>query len=81
MEVRLAEMKDIPSVMDLFVEEKYREKGAGSQLLEAVKRWAKARKLDYMELNVLAENSNGMQFYVHKKFKAVSQIMRYTLWA
>ncbi len=67
------------TIMDLFVKENFREKGIGGQLLETAKQWARSRELDYIELNVLAENENGIQFYGHKKFKAVSQIMRYTL--
>lgn len=67
------------TIIDLFVTENFRGKGVGGQLLESAKQWAKARELDYIELNVLAENENGIKFYNHEKFKAVSQIMRYTL--
>ncbi len=66
-------------VVDLFVKDNFRGKGVGDQLFEAAKQWAKARKLDYLELNVLAENEIGIRFYNHEEFKAVSQIMRYTL--
>lgn len=66
-------------VVDLFVKDNFRGKGVGAQLLEAAKQWAKSRKLDYLELNVLAENEIGIGFYNHEDFKAVSQIMRYTL--
>lgn len=66
-------------IVDLFIDKDFRKKGIGSQLLESAKQWAKLRNLNYIELNVLAENENGIQFYNHKKFKTVSQIMRYTL--
>lgn len=67
------------TIIDLFVTEDYRGKGVGRQLLEAAKQWAKTRGLDYIELNVLAENENGMQFYLHEEFGIVSHIMRYKL--
>ncbi len=67
------------TIIDLFIDENYRKKGIGSLLLESAIQWSKARNLNYIELNVLAENENGIQFYNHKEFKTVSQIMRYTL--
>lgn len=67
------------TIVDLYVTEDFRGRGIGCELLEAAKRWAKARELDYVELNVLTENENGIRFYHREKFKAVSQIMRYTL--
>lgn len=66
-------------IVDLFVSEKFRGRGIGTRLLESAKQWAKARKLDYIELNVLAENENGIRFYTRERYKAVSQIMRYPL--
>jgi ribosomal protein S18 acetylase RimI-like enzyme len=66
-------------IMELYVTEAFRGRGAGRELLEAAKQWAKARELDYLELNVLEENKNGIRFYLREKFKAVSQTMRYTL--
>lgn len=59
-------------IMDLFVMEGFRGKGIGGKLLESAKQWVKSRELDYLELNVLAENKNGIQFYNHEHFKAVS---------
>lgn len=67
------------TIIDLFVTKNNRNKGVGGLLLESAKQWAKTRKLDYIELNVLSENENGMQFYCHERFKSVSQVMRYTL--
>ncbi|HEX3037652.1 MAG TPA: GNAT family N-acetyltransferase [Oscillospiraceae bacterium] len=67
------------SIIDLFVTKNYRNKGAGGLLLESAKEWAKARRLDYIELNVLTENKNGIQFYNNQEFKPVSHIMRFTL--
>lgn len=67
------------TIIDLFVTKDYQKKGVGGLLLESAKQWAKTRELDYIELNVLSENENGIQFYCHEKFKFVSQIMRYAL--
>ncbi|MHB1150699.1 MAG: GNAT family N-acetyltransferase [Eubacteriales bacterium] len=67
------------AIIDLFIDENYRKKGIGGLLLESAKQWSKSRNLNYTELNVLAENENGIQFYNHNEFKIVSQIMRYTL--
>lgn len=67
------------NIVDVFLKEKFRKKGIGALLLESAGDWAKSRNLDYIELNVLAENENGIRFYEHEKFKTVSQIMRYTL--
>ena len=67
------------NIIELFVTKNHRNKGVGGLLIESAKLWAKARELDYIELNVLVENENGIQFYSHKEFKAVSQVMRYTL--
>jgi ribosomal protein S18 acetylase RimI-like enzyme len=66
-------------IVDLYVQEAHRQRGVGTRLLEAAKQWAQARGLDYLELNVLAENENGIQFYRHQKFNMVSQIMRLPL--
>ncbi len=67
------------NVIDLFVESSFRKKGVGKLLLDSAKQWAKIRELDYLELNVLAQNKNGIQFYEYEKFEIVSYIMRCTL--
>lgn len=64
------------TIMDLYVRPDCRRKGIGTLLLDAVRQWAHLRNLDYLELNVLAENEDGIRFYRHQKFNAVSQIMR-----
>lgn len=66
-------------IVDLFVSEKFRGKGIGTRLLESAKWWAKERKLDYIELNVLAENEGGIRFYNRQRFQDVSRVMRYPL--
>lgn len=66
-------------VMDLFVTAAFRGRGAGAALLGAAKQWAAARGLDYLELNVLAENTAAFRFYQREGFQTVSQTMRLTL--
>ncbi len=66
-------------VMDLFVTAAFRGRGAGAALLGAAKQWAAARGLDYLELNVLAENTAAFRFYQREGFETVSQTMRLTL--
>lgn len=63
------------TIVDLFVKEGFRGKGVGGQLLDSAKQWARSRELDYIELNVLAENENGVQFYDREKFTVVSHMM------
>lgn len=64
------------TIVDLFVTEKFRGNGIGGKLLEAALQWSNSRMLDYIELNVLAENEDGARFYRKKGFKPVSHIMR-----
>ena len=44
---------DYAYLMDLAVMPKYRGRGAGTLLLDAVQAWDRANTLDYLELNVL----------------------------
>jgi hypothetical protein len=55
--------------------------GAGARAGSSWKRQSSGQgaELDYLELNVLEENKNGIRFYLREKFKAVSQTMRYRL--
>ncbi len=63
-------------IIDLFVHENYRKRGAGKALMNAAKQWAKERGLDYIELMVLYENEQGIEFYRNEGFKTVSHMMR-----
>jgi GNAT superfamily N-acetyltransferase len=64
------------SVIDLFVLESYRGTGTGGLLIKAAEDWSAERGLDYIELNVLAENEKAIGFYKHEGFEEVSYIMR-----
>lgn len=50
-------------LQDFVVTEKHRNRGIGSQLLEASKQWAKDRNLEYLRLSVFPANESGIRFY------------------
>ncbi len=63
-------------IVDFIVNKQYRKNGIGQLLLEKVKDWAKARKLEYIELMVLENNVIGKSFYEREHFVTVSRTMR-----
>lgn len=67
---------EFASIIDLFVAPKFRKQGIGTKLIHICKEWAKAQKLNYLELNVLTENKNATRLYEKVNFRAVSSIMR-----
>jgi len=67
------------NVVDLYIQPGYRGKSVGAELMNLAKYWAENRGLDYLELNVLAENENAVRFYEREGFQAVSHIMRINL--
>lgn len=65
-------------IMDLVVGDQYRGKQYGETLMNAAKDWAKESNCDYLELNVLSNNTKAIAFYekhgyiassVHYKYK------------
>lgn len=66
-------------LMDIVISEDDRGKGMGSLLLDEAKKWSKDKQLDYIELNVLSNNNNAIQFYQKHDFKEKSQTMFFTL--
>lgn len=67
---RYARLSDIVVLPDL------RGQGIGSALLGAVKRWARDRRLEYLELNVLAQNTAAMTLYESHDFVDATHTMR-----
>ena len=67
---RYARLSDIVVLPDL------REQGIGSALLGAAKRWARDRRLEYLELNVLAQNTAAMTLYESHDFVDATHTMR-----
>lgn len=64
------------SLHDLVVLREYRCQGIGSSLLGASKRWARDRRLEYLELNVLAQNSKAIDLYEAHDFVEATRTMR-----
>ncbi|MBB1151087.1 GNAT family N-acetyltransferase [Myroides sp. NP-2] len=64
---------------DLYVEEAYRNRGIGKQLIQAVKAWASQKKVDYIELMVLKQNTEALKLYVEQEFEPVHTTLRYRL--
>ena len=61
---------------DLAVDEAVRGEGGGGELLAAAKRWARNRRLEYLELNVLAQNENAIRLYESQDFVEATKVMR-----
>ncbi|WP_455502127.1 N-acetyltransferase family protein [Gemmiger sp.] len=61
---------------DLVVGKAYRGQGIGGELLAAAKRWARNRRLEYIELNVLAQNESAVKLYESQDFVEATKIMR-----
>ena len=57
------------------MDEAVRGQGVGSELLAAAKRWARNRRLEYLELNVLAQNENAIQLYESQDFVEATKVM------
>jgi len=65
--------------VDLYTSPEYRKRGVGASLVDAMKEWAISRNLKYIQLNVLAENENAINFYKNEKFHITSYNMKYVL--
>ena len=61
---------------DLAVDEAVRGQGVGGELLAAAKRWARNRRLEYLELNVLAQNESAIRLYESQDFVEATKVMR-----
>ena len=61
---------------DLVIDAEHRGQGIGSTLLGAAKRWARDRRLEYLELNVLAQNVPAIALYESHDFVEATRVMR-----
>ena len=61
---------------DLVVDAEHRGQGIGSTLLGAAKRWARDRRLEYLELNVLTQNVPAIALYESHDFVEATRVMR-----
>ncbi len=64
------------SVVDLYVEPDCRRRGIATELVNSVKTWAKQSGAEYLELSVLKENAEGLEFYRKQRFEIASLTMR-----
>ena len=63
-------------VVDFVVHKAYRRTGVGTELIAETRKWCQERKLEYMEVSVLANNP-ALSFYENVGFKEIKKIMRY----
>ena len=61
---------------DLVVAPAYRRRGVGSALVAAAKRWARDRRYEYLQLSVLAQNSEAIALYEAQDFIAADLRLR-----
>ena len=61
---------------DLIVSKPHRAQGIGGELVAAAKRWARNRRLEYVELNVLAQNESAVKLYESQDFVEATKVMR-----
>jgi len=62
--------------VDLYTSPKYRKRGVGTSLVNAMKEWAIKRNLKFIQLNVLAENENAIKFYEKVNFQTTAYNMK-----
>ena len=67
---------DFAMVTDVCVAPGRKREGIGSALLEAAKRWARERGLEYLELNVLSSNEAAKAAYAKAGFAEEAITMR-----
>ena len=56
-------------IMDLLIDRDNRHVGFGTSLMTAAKSWARARSLEYLDLDVLANNDRALHFYEKMGFE------------
>ena len=66
-------------LMDIVVAREYRGGGIGTCLIEQVRSWAVTRKLEYVELNVLAQNLHAIELYNRLGFQNAKHVMQMPL--
>ena len=66
-------------LMDMSVAPAYRGQGLGGGFIERIQVWALSLGLEYVELNVLEENSKAADLYERLGFHSSSRIMRLKL--
>jgi GNAT superfamily N-acetyltransferase len=62
--------------MDLYVSPAYRKMGVATALLNAIKDWARERKLNFIEIKVLVGNENAIRLYEREGYSEVYHTLR-----
>ena len=62
-------------IMDIIVTELHRSKGFGTALMNAAKNWAKEKECTFINLDVLANNTNAIKLYESLGFMPKAQEM------
>jgi ribosomal protein S18 acetylase RimI-like enzyme len=63
-------------LLNIAVDDEWREKGIGGWLLDATKRYALERGVKEIWLEVQVNNTNAIRFYSKRGFKDTGQILR-----
>ncbi len=59
----LNDIDSVASLEHMFIEEKYRRNGAGRELIEKFVVWVKEKKAQRIEVHVLFNNTQAVEFY------------------
>lgn len=63
-------------LMDIVIDPAQRNQGVGKELFKEIKKWAKMKNLEYIELSVLTQNRNAIGMYEKIDFVECSKVMR-----
>ena len=66
-------------IIGCFVTASHRKKGIGAELMDFARRWGKEQNLDCIELCVLSNAKEALDFYKQQGFNAASHNMRCAL--
>lgn len=69
-------IKKVGHISFMFIDENYRRKGVGKQLINEAKAWFKNQGLSYIELYVNEGNSNGLSFWKSVGFLDFQKFLR-----
>lgn len=64
---------------NIFIEEEYRGKGIGHQLIQAFLQWSREKQAQISFVLLLSENKNAEEFYRKNSFRSFVSIMETTL--
>lgn len=69
-------IKKVGHISFMFIDEAYRRKGVGNQLLQFMKLWFKEQGLSFVELYVNEKNANGLSFWKSMGFGDFQKFLR-----